>query len=118
MDLLEVSMFYSCTNEGYKEIIPGIRIKTLTFGEKTLMSEFRLNKGVDLPSHSHPYEQTGYLISGELLLTIAGESYSVKKGDSWNIPGEVPHNATAIEDSVALEVFSPVREDYLPENLQ
>ena len=36
-------------------------------------------------------------------------------GDSWSIPGGMPHGAEVLEDSVAIEVFSPVRDDYLPE---
>jgi quercetin dioxygenase-like cupin family protein len=48
-------------------------------------------------------------------LTIGNVTHQVKPGDSWCIAGDVEHNAIAIADSVAIEVFSPVREDYLPE---
>jgi quercetin dioxygenase-like cupin family protein len=47
-----------------------------------------------------------------MVLTIAGEPHDVKAGDSWAIPGNVEHGAGVIEDSVAVEVFSPAREDY------
>lgn len=47
-------------------------------------------------------------------MVITGEEYEVNPGDSWVIPGNVEHSAKIIEDSVAAEVFSPVREDYLP----
>ncbi len=75
--------------------------------------EFRLNSGHELPSHAHPHEQTGYLVRGRLRLTIAEKSYEAAPGDSWCIPGGVEHGADVLEDAVALEVFSPVREDYL-----
>jgi quercetin dioxygenase-like cupin family protein len=45
---------------------------------------------------------------------IADEAFDVKPGDSWCIPGDVKHAAEAFEDSVGVEVFSPVREEYLP----
>ena len=61
----------------------------------------------------HPYEQTGYLVSGHLVLTIGEDVNDVRPGDSWCIPGNVRHGAEIIEESVAVEVFSPVREDYL-----
>jgi quercetin dioxygenase-like cupin family protein len=79
------------------------------------MAEFRLEQGADLPRHSHSHEQTGYLVSGEIELTIGDETHQVKPGDSWCIAGGVEHKAMAVEDSVAIEVFSPVREDYIPE---
>ena len=107
-------MFKRHDDAGYRESLRGIRQKTLAYGQKTLMVEFRLRKGAVLPAHGHPHEQTGYLVSGRLDLTIGGETRRQEPGDSWCIPGGAEHGATAIEDSVAVEVFSPVREDYLP----
>lgn len=108
-------MFLRATDDGYLDALPGIRRKTLSYGAATLMSEFRLRAGYPLPVHEHPQEQTGYLVSGRLRLTIGGETREVRPGDSWSIPGGVPHGAETLEDAVAVEVFSPVREDYLPE---
>ena len=53
------------------------------------------------------------LISGRLMLTIDGVENDVLPGDSWCVAADCLHSARAIEDSVAVEVFSPVREDYL-----
>lgn len=108
-------MFRKNTRAGYLPALPGIRLKTLVHGEKTLMTEFLLEKGRQLPRHSHPHEQTGYLVKGHIRLTVGSEEYNVMSGDSWCIPGNVEHGAEVVEDSVAIEVFSPVREDYLPE---
>ncbi|MHB9029012.1 MAG: cupin domain-containing protein [Candidatus Latescibacterota bacterium] len=107
-------MFRKQNLTGYLNPLPGITQKTLSYGEKTLMVEFRLQKDSLLPRHSHPHEQTGYLVSGHLRLYIGDESHDVQPGDSWCIPGGVEHGADALEDTVAVEVFSPVREDYLP----
>jgi quercetin dioxygenase-like cupin family protein len=108
-------MFRKSDANGYEKIQEGIRIKTLVFGEKTSMTEFRLKKGTEVPVHQHPHEQTGYLVSGGLNFIIAGECLMAKPGDSWNIPGGVEHGAEALEDTVVIEVFSPVREEYLRE---
>jgi len=99
---------------GYATALQGIDLKTLVYGEKTLMTEFLLNKGSQLPRHAHPHEQTGYLVSGHILLSIGAELHNVLPGDSWCIPGDVEHGAEILEDSIAIEVFAPVREDYLP----
>jgi quercetin dioxygenase-like cupin family protein len=107
-------MFYKHNPDTYLPVLPGIRRKTLTYGEKSLLTEFLLGKDSQLPSHRHPQEQTGYLVSGHILLTIGDETFDVEPGDSWCVPGDVEHRAEILVDSVAIEVFSPLREDYLP----
>lgn len=107
-------MFQNHSDSGYILAVPGVRRKTLAHGEKTLMAEFLLEGGRQLPNHSHPHEQTGCLVKGRIRLSIGTEERELHPGDSWCIPGGVEHGAEALEDSVALEVFSPVREDYLP----
>ena len=109
------TVFNKHDNTGYRESLKGIRQKTLVYGRKTLMVEFRLRKDAVLPIHEHPHEQTGYLLSGRLDLTIGNETRRQGPGDSWCIPGDTKHGAKAMEDSVAVEVFSPVRKDYLPQ---
>ena len=108
-------MFYKNDDRGYKKVLEGIELKTLVHGKKTLFAEFRLLKGSNLPRHSHPHEQTGYLVSGHMRLSIGEETFEAEPGDSWCIPGDVEHGARILADSVAVEVFSPVREDYLPD---
>lgn len=106
-------MFEKRNNSGYQPALDGVERKTLVYGERTLMTEFRLRKGSALPRHAHPHEQIGWLLQGRIRLTIGVEEYEAGPGDSWCIPGRVEHGAQILEDSVAIEVFSPVREDYL-----
>ncbi|MCX5856077.1 MAG: cupin domain-containing protein [Deltaproteobacteria bacterium] len=108
-------MFYKVDESGYKQVLPGIKFKTLVYGEKTLFSEFRLEANSILPKHSHFHEQTGYLVEGRISLTIGQQTFEAGPGDSWCIPSNIDHNAEILENSLAIEVFSPVREDYLPE---
>jgi len=110
-------MVTKSNRDGYKQILPGIQLKTLVFGDKSLLSEFRMEEGSQIPSHAHSQEQTGYLIAGRIRLSIGDEAFEVAPGDSWSVPGNVAHRAEILTDSVAIEVFSPVREDYLPHNL-
>lgn len=100
------------SEEGYILVLDGIKRKTLVYATDTLLTEFRLAKDRILPQHKHPEEQTGYLVSGHIILLIDGERYDMLPGDSWAIPGNVEHGAETLEDSVALEVFSPPRADY------
>ena len=107
-------MICKASQRGYELALPGIERKTLAHGDRTLMTEFRMRKGSTLPQHAHSQEQTGYLVSGCLRLTIGRRSVEARPGDSWSIPGGMQHAAAILEDSVAIEVFSPVRNDYLP----
>ena len=106
-------MFYKKNDKGYKEALEGIKLKTLVHGERTLLCEFKLKGGNLLPSHSHPHEQTGYLVSGRMKFIVGDETFEAGPGDSWCLPGDVVHAAEILEDSVMVEVFSPIREDYL-----
>jgi quercetin dioxygenase-like cupin family protein len=107
-------MIRKANQRGYQPALPGIERKTLVYGERTLLTEFRMRKGSALPLHAHPQEQTGYLVSGRVRLTVGRRTVDVLPGDSWSILGGTQHGAAILEDSVAIEVFSPVRKDYLP----
>ena len=108
-------MFTKADPDGYLEPVPGVRFRTLVHGERTLVAEFRVTAGQKVARHAHPHEQTGYLVSGHIVVTIGSEVFEARQGDSWCIPGGVEHEARVLEDAVAIEVFSPVMEDYLPE---
>jgi unsaturated pyranuronate lyase len=107
-------MFRKKDTGASRQLIDGVDLTTLVHGEKTLMGQFKLAKGAAIPPHSHPHEQTGIMISGKLRFNADGEVLEVEAGDSWCLPGGVEHSVKALEDSVVIEVFSPVREDYLP----
>jgi len=97
---------------GYLDALEGIKRKTLLDGGRTQIVEFRLARGAVIPRHRHPQEQTGYLVSGRMVLTIAGLDHTMNPGDAWTIPGDVEHGARVLDHSIAIEVFSPLRPDY------
>lgn len=107
-------MFRKRAEGGERQLVEGVWLKTLAWGEKTLMARFRLQAGSRIPLHSHPHEQIGCLTGGRLRLVVAGEARIAGPGDAWCIPPDTEHEAEALEDAEAVEVFSPVREDYLP----
>lgn len=107
-------MIKKADQDGFNEMITGVRLKSLVHGAATHLTEVRFIKGAMVPEHQHPHEQTGYLISGSLRFFGPGEDTVVTPGDCWNFASGTPHGAEALEDSVVIEVFSPIREDYLP----
>jgi quercetin dioxygenase-like cupin family protein len=95
------------------QIFPGVRIFT-TAGQQAMLSLVEFEPRAVVEPHSHPHEQLGMLLSGELTFTIGGETRTLQPGDMWRIPGGVVHSAVAGDGPVqALDVFQPIREDYL-----
>jgi len=110
----EVEMFNKRSKEGYLTPLDGIQRKTLVYGKSSLMTEFKLKEGSVIPLHSHPEEQIGYLISGQIKFSVGSEKIVCNPGDSWCFAGDEEHGVEILQDSVVVEVFAPVREEFLP----
>ena len=95
------------------EMFPGVVRRTLNSGERTTLVEVALDEGATVPEHTHPHEQIGYVASGRVRFVIAGEERELGAGDSYLIPSEKPHSVTALEPSVCVDIFAPVREEHL-----
>ena len=108
-------MIIQADPSNYRELHPGVGIKTLVFGDRSLVSELHLKKGAVIPSHQHPEEQSGYLVRGSLrFFGDEGETF-VEPGGSWNFKGGTLHGVEAITESVIIGFYSPVRKDLLPQ---
>ena len=96
-----------------KRMFKGVNLDSLAVGEKTMVCKMNYVVGNFATEHSHPHEQSGYVISGRYLMTVAGKSYELNPGDSYAVPGNVPHSFKGIEGGEVIDVFTPIREDYL-----
>lgn len=95
-----------------QHLSPGVRIRT-PCGRNLMLSLVEIDAGWAVDTHSHPHEQAGMLLSGRMKFTIGQESRILEPGESYIVPPNVPHRAEAVGGPVrALDVFSPVREDY------
>ena len=95
------------------EMFPGVVRRTLNAGDHTMLVEVSMDRGAVVPWHTHPHEQVGYLASGRLLFELGeDEKLEMAPGDSWLVPSSVPHQATALEPCLFVDVFSPPREEY------
>jgi len=107
-----MSYFLSRADCSQHTIFPGVDIHTAA-GEKMMLSLVEFAPGAVVEPHSHPHEQMGMLLEGELTFTIGGQTRTLAPGEMWRIPGGVVHSAVAGNSSVkALDVFHPIREDY------
>lgn len=104
--------YYDPSQRSPKELAPGIKARTF-WGEKMLLAVVDLDPRVHLPMHSHPHEQVGIVLEGEIEFTVGGKKKILKPGDVYVIPGGVEHEARTFDHPVrVMDVFSPVREEY------
>lgn len=94
-------------------MFPGVVRRTLTSGDRTTLVEVTLAAGSIVPSHSHPHEQIGYVVRGRVTFQIGDRVQELGAGDSYCVPGGEPHEVHTLEDAVCIDIFSPVREEFL-----
>ena len=95
-----------------RELAPGVTLRTM-WGDKVMMSVVEIAPHAVVPMHSHPHEQAGMVLAGEFDFTIGGQTRRLKQGDAYVIPGGVEHGVVGTDGwSMALDIFSPPREDY------
>jgi quercetin dioxygenase-like cupin family protein len=109
----EDAYFVAAGSGSRHEIFPGVEIRT-TAGRAMMLSMVTFEPDAVVPDHAHPHEQMGVMISGRLEFTVGGITRILGPGDMWRIPGGVVHRVRAHDGpAVALDVFHPIREDYL-----
>ena len=107
-----MSYFLSRSDCSQHTIFPGVDIHTAA-GEKMMLSLVEFAPRAVVQPHSHPHEQMGMLLEGELTFTIGDQTRTLHPGEMWRSPGGVVHSAVAGDQPVkALDVFHPIREDY------
>ena len=82
-------------------------------GEREMLAQIYLKRGALIPLHAHESEQMTYILQGSLRFVVAGEEVIVREGEVLHIPANVAHQAEALEDTFELDVFSPIRADWL-----
>jgi quercetin dioxygenase-like cupin family protein len=95
------------------EQLSGTLSRKLIYGDKVMVAEVRLKKGSIVPEHHHESEQLTWIVKGELFFEINGKNIYVKEGEVLVIPSNTPHKATALEDTIDMDIFSPIRHDWL-----
>ena len=82
-------------------------------GEREMLAQTYLKRGTLVPMHSHESEQMTYILQGALKVLVGGEEVTVREGEVLHIPARMPHQAEALEDTFELDVFSPIRQDWM-----
>ena len=82
-------------------------------GDRVTIARFDLKRGGVVGRHSHENEQVSIVLSGALLFRIDGSETTVRGGEVMQIPGNVAHEVEVLEDTIVIDVFSPVRQDWI-----
>ncbi|MGA9063012.1 MAG: cupin domain-containing protein [Terracidiphilus sp.] len=82
-------------------------------GSNTMLARIVLKKGAHVPMHHHFHEQISHVVEGALKFLIDGKEIVVRAGEILCIPPNMPHEVIALEDSVALDIFNPPRQDWI-----
>lgn len=90
----------------------GLLRQVLAYTENLMLVRHEMEKGWVGALHSHPHEQLVYVVRGHIRFTGNGKTFDARTGDSFVVPGGVEHQASALEASEVLDVFTPYREDY------
>lgn len=87
--------------------------KIMAYDESLMLVKAKFEKGGVGPIHHHVHSQITHIESGIFNVTIGDETKTLIAGDSYYIPPNVPHGATAVEAGLLVDVFSPMREDFI-----
>jgi quercetin dioxygenase-like cupin family protein len=105
-------MFFNVDELRSKQMAEGVKIR-VAYGEKIMMSYVNVEPKTTIAEHSHPHEQMGMFLEGEAEFTIGDEKKIVKPGEAYLIPSNVKHKVITFDKPVlALDIFSPPREEY------
>jgi quercetin dioxygenase-like cupin family protein len=107
-----VSAFASISALELQRIWDGVHAR-IVHGDRITLGVIELDPNSVVPEHSHEHEQLGVCLSGSLLFRVGGESRELGPGETWSIPGNVPHEVHVGPDgAVVLDVFAPTRDDW------
>lgn len=96
-----------------KEVMNDKLWRKVITGEKAMIAQIGIAKGGVVPTHQHESEQLSWVLEGAIQFQIEGREIVVRKGEVLIIPSNVPHSAVALEDFLGIDVFSPIRTDWL-----
>ena len=97
----------------WEELGGGIKRKVMSYNDDIMLVKVAFEQGGVGALHSHPHLQISYIASGAFEITIGDDKKVLKEGDVYFVPSGILHGAVCLETGVLIDVFSPMREDFL-----
>ena len=108
-----VKVFIEDTDIAWQPMAPGVRRKIMAYDERLMVVKVEFETGGIGTLHQHYHTQITHVESGKFLVTIAGDKKILSAGDAFYIPPNVMHGAECLEAGVLIDIFSPMREDFI-----
>jgi len=99
--------------DALKRTFYGVNFVLLSHGPESMVSKMLYKANDNVPSHAHPNEQSGYVLSGKYRIKFSDFDQSLEEGDTYSIPANVEHSIEIIVPGEVIDFFTPPREDYL-----
>ena len=87
--------------------------RKIVSGEREMLVQIYVKCGCLVPMHAHESEQMTYVLQGALKFLVGGEEITVREGEVLQIASRIEHQAEALDDTFSLDVFSPIRQDWV-----
>jgi quercetin dioxygenase-like cupin family protein len=114
VNVKQAKAVHHCWADIPAEAVNASTLRRFVTAERVTVARFEMKRGGTVPHHSHDNEQVTCILSGALKFTLDGQGdIVVRAGEVLHIPSWLPHSAEVLEDSVAIDVFSPVRQDWI-----
>ena len=97
----------------WEQVDPGVRRKIMSWDDRLMLVKVEFEVGGIGTLHQHPHSQITHVESGVFAVEIAGQKKVLNQGDAFYIPPNVVHGAVCLEEGVLIDVFSPMREDFV-----
>ncbi|MBU0559043.1 MAG: cupin domain-containing protein [Bacteroidetes bacterium] len=108
------SELYNLTKEiDWENVAPGMNRKFMGYNDEIMMVQVKFDKGGIGIRHKHRHSQTTYVVSGKFEVSIGDEKKILEGGDGFCVPPNIEHGAVCLEDGMLIDVFSPIREDFM-----
>ncbi len=105
--------FIHSQDRDWEQTDKGVQRKILGYDQQVMMVQVQFEKGAIGTVHQHEHRQVTFVEEGVFEVTIQGKTDTVKKGDSFFVEPNAPHGVEAKEAGCLIDVFTPVREDFL-----
>ena len=106
-------IFVDDSNIEWEEVAPGMKRKIMGYDDNIMLVHVHFEEGGIGVQHEHTHSQTSFVVSGKFKVTIGDETSILKANDVFCPPPNIMHGAVCLEEGVLIDVFSPVREDFL-----
>ncbi len=97
----------------WEDVAPGMKRKIMGFDDKIMMVKVHFDKGGVGVRHKHHHSQTTYIVSGKFEVSVGDDKKELNGGDGFYIPPDIEHGAVCLEEGILIDVFSPIREDFM-----